>query len=274
MVARRPRRNRIKECALRGERALGVNVQTGAPEVVEIAGACGYDYVMLDMEHGAFGFETVVNMIRAAEAYDITPIVRIPHWQDLPSIRRCLDAGAMGVIIPNVQTVEQAEPALSCCRYFDGQFGDRGACPMIRATDHLTTNWAEFARLANDSIYVALAIESTVGIENLSSLSSLRGVDALFLGSFDLSVDVNYGGELSNPVVQRHIAALKSRAAIANVPLHLTLMGGTRGDVDGEVDVAYQENVVAINVIADRRLLAVDLARRLDVAKKSLHPSP
>jgi 4-hydroxy-2-oxoheptanedioate aldolase len=197
----RYRNNRIWSAVREDRVALGINVQTGAPEVVEMVGAQGYDWVMIDCEHGAFGLDGAVPLIRAAESAGATPIVRVPDCR--PSyVMRVLDAGAMCVVIPKVETAAQAREAVSAARYCVGDNGgERGACPNTRATRHLPESWNDFVRWSNENVFVMVLVETRKGVENIESILDVPGSDSLGSGSFDLAQALGHSGEPNHPEV-------------------------------------------------------------------------
>src|SRR5215211_7593517 len=113
--------------------AFGTWAQMNAPEFCEIAGRSGLDFVIVDMEHGAFGIDSAVNMIRAVEAGGAAPMVRVPDAAR-SGILKVLDAGAAGVLVPNVDNRGVAEQIVSAAKF--APRGTRGACPCTRATAH------------------------------------------------------------------------------------------------------------------------------------------
>ena len=125
--------NKVRLAQQQGRIAFGTWVQIGSPEVVEAAGYQGYDFVIIDMEHGQFGFDTVPSMVRAAESADVTPVVRVPGVEET-IILKVLDTGAMGVLVPGISTREQAEKAVRAAKY--GPIGIRGACPWTHLIYH------------------------------------------------------------------------------------------------------------------------------------------
>ncbi|WP_420995870.1 HpcH/HpaI aldolase family protein [Cupriavidus sp. 30B13] len=196
------RENRIKAALAAGSAPIGAFVQMACPEIVEVAGNAGYDYVWIDGEHGSFGLETAVQMIRAAEATGVTPMVRVPS-HDPAGIAKTLDAGAMGVIVPQVATRAQAEAVVQAARYrnTDWPQGKRGACPLIRATGHQTLDWKGYAKWANDNVMVWLLVETVEGLDNLEEILQVPGIDAIVLGAFDLAVSMGHDGDRHHPAV-------------------------------------------------------------------------
>lgn len=241
--------------------ALGVNVQTNNPELVEMAGQAGYDYIMIDWEHGSFGTDSVVQMIRAAQVTGTTPIVRTPS-ADSVWIQRVLDAGAQGVVVPHVNTAHQAAQIAQACRYGTSGNG-RGACPSVRAAGHLTRDWKSFSLWSDDNIFVAIAIESREGIQNLEEIIQVPGIDALFLGTFDLAQEMGYFGDNNAAAVREAIDELIACASKANMPLFATLY---RGQTDEEVRAELEQwrslGARIVNVVSDRRLISTGLQER------------
>ena len=111
-----------------GRRPVGTILQIPSEELVEILGYAGMDYIVLDMEHCPMSSAKIVSMIRAAEAVGIVPLVRVPYVEDEDSIKKALDAGAAGLLIPNISTPEQARLAVQYARF--APIGNRGACPI------------------------------------------------------------------------------------------------------------------------------------------------
>jgi len=259
----RARVNRIRHCMAQGRISRGINVQTASPEIVEMVGVAGYDHVMIDWEHGSFDFDTVVQMIRAADAVDLTPVVRVPDV-DAVAIKRVLDAGALGVVVPQVSTVEQAREALGAARYFDGRnAGARGACPSVRATGHLSTHWEQDLRHANEQVVVALSFECTTSIANFDAIAALPGLDAAFVGAFDLAQSMGHLGQTRHPDVQQQLERLHAHARANGVPLWGTLMSGDAASTAAETAWWVAAGAAALNVASDRRLLSLALAQRL-----------
>lgn len=251
-----------------GTVSFGVNVQTASVEVVEIAARQGYDFVMIDGEHGDFGLESIIAMIRAADAFDVTALVRIPFWNDFGSARKVLDAGANGLIIPGVPSAAAAAEVISHCRYFDGQRGARGACPTVRAANHRAESWTEYAHQANSQTYVGLGIESMNAIDALDEICAVEGFNSLFVGQFDLSVSLGAGGHATETAVQDAIARLIATAQTHGVPLHATVAMAAGEQPRTELRHWIDSGAMAVNIATDRRVLAVGLAQILDASRE------
>lgn len=258
------RTNNILEALTQGRTSLGVNVQTHSPEVVEMVGHAGYDHVMIDWEHGSFGTDAVVAMIRAAQFAGVTPIVRVPS-NDEVWIKRVLDAGAMGIVVPHIFSRQQAQAAVDAARYAtDSSRGARGACPSVRAADHLARDWRTFAERSNENIFVAVAIESRDGVAAMEEILEVSGIDAVFLGTFDLSHQMGYYGDNTAPEVMAEIDAIVRAAREASVPLFATLYRGrTPEESRAELDQWTALGACVVNTISDRRLVLTALSERL-----------
>lgn len=265
----RPRINRLKQRLKTGATALGVNVQTASPEIVEMVGASGYDYAMLDWEHGSYGFDTLVTLIRAAECGDLTSIVRVPDASPA-HIMGVLDAGAHGIVIPQVVDPKEAEIAVRAARYNDGKSGgNRGACPSVRAASHMATDWRSFMSQSNDEVFVALGIECDEALSNFDQLASIAGVDAIFVGAFDWAQSIGCYGDMYHPEMMKRIEKLAHLADHHELPIFATLVSGNTHDTQRDMDMWAKFGARVFNAISDRRIVTLGLAERLN----AMHPS-
>ncbi|BAU94443.1 aldolase [Corynebacterium suranareeae] len=260
--------NKILQRLRAGEISRGVNIQSNGPEIVEMVGHAGFDHVMIDWEHGSFGTDSVVSMIRAAQYAQVTPIIRVPS-NDEVWIKRVLDAGALGVVVPHISTKDQALRAVGSARYrgTDGaaaEVGARGACPSVRAAKHMAEDWKSFSTWSNDNIFVAVAIESSEGVAELDQILQVPGIDAVFLGTFDLAHDMGFYGDNSAPEVVEKIKRIVEVSKSAGVPLFATLYRG-RSDEEVKKEVEFWRDLGAeiFNTISDRRLILQGLEHRL-----------
>ena len=192
--------NRVKRILESGAVALGACIHVPATAHVDIVGRAGFDFVMIDAEHGMFGMTTAGELIRVARALNVTPIIRV--LQSEPEIiMKALDLGAQGVVIPHVASREDAVRAVAACRY--GPDGRRGACPIVAAADYNLGDWKTFQRRANEETLVLALIEEMAGVENIEEIASVDGVDVIFLGPFDLSVSSGYEGNVEHPQIKQ-----------------------------------------------------------------------
>lgn len=259
--------NRIHEKRGSNEVPLGVIVQTGNPDNVEMAGAADLDFVVLDCEHGSLSFDRVVEMLRAADGVGITPLVRVPD-QTPHHILRALDAGAMGVVVPNVKNAAQARAITSAAKYLDESgFGARGSCPSSRANWHLARDWPAFARWSNANTDVWLLIEDMEGVNNIEAILDVPGISAIVPGPFDLAQAMGHKADMSHPEViaaLRRIVGAAARRGIDSVAVLLA----TDPQALREEAVFWREMGVTIFWIGgDRRMMSLAMERRrADVA--------
>lgn len=183
------------------EVVTGLYIQTPGVDCVEIAAAAGFDYVIIDEEHGSFGFSDTVHLIRAAEASHICPIVRVADHNPA-QIRKVIEAGALGVFVPNIESAAQARGAISAAKYrYQDNGGSKGACPTNRAARSLGRDWEAYVKWSNDNVMVTLAIESQAGLAQFDEILAVPGIDSVALGRFDLAHEMGlygkrYGGEI------------------------------------------------------------------------------
>jgi 4-hydroxy-2-oxoheptanedioate aldolase len=179
----------LKQALRNGEPIIGVIIASGSPAMVEIAGYAGYDFVYIDCEHGVtspFGRE-FQEMVRAAEAADITAITRIIS-NDVSQVRKVLDSGAKGVVVPFLNTAEDAQKLVANCLY--PPEGNRGAAPGVRAPQYGAMDWYEFMKKSNDEILAVGILERQQGMANLEAICSVKGLTAVFTGFFDFGLEL------------------------------------------------------------------------------------
>ena len=177
--------NPVKEKLVNGEVAIGTFIGIGHPDVTEKLSALGYDWLLLDGEHSPMSFETMQNLMQAMKGSATIPIVRV-QWNDPVVIKRALDIGAYGILIPWVNNKEEAEAAIAACKY--PPTGIRGVGPRRAA---LATG-PDYLGTANDNILVAVQIETVEAVKNIDEILAVNGVDTVYIGPFDLCMSM-YG---------------------------------------------------------------------------------
>src|SRR5438105_14137334 len=180
--------NAVLDKLRRGEATLGSFVGLGSPNVVELLGHSGLDWLILETEHNGLDAAEVEHLLRAADNTEAVPIVRVPSAEHV-YIQRALDLGAMGVMVPLVRSAAEAEAIVRATRYPPD--GTRSFGPL-RASHYGLDN-ADYLDRANDNMLVALIIETREALENIDAIAAVPGVDVLYLGLFDLclSLDLN-----------------------------------------------------------------------------------
>lgn len=164
----------------RDEVTLGAWCMIPTSLTAEILAKGGFDWVLVDMQHGCMDYQTAVEMIRAIDLAGITPIVRVP-WNEPGIVGRMLDAGAMGIVAPMINSVAEAQALVDACRY--PPHGKRSLGPVrVGARDGMG-----YVAGANDRIAVIPMIETVEALSAVEDIAAVPGVDALFVGPFDLS---------------------------------------------------------------------------------------
>ena len=200
--------NQMRMALLKNELSLGTWIQIGHPAVAEILACVGFDWICVDMEHGAIDLETMTHIFRAIEANDSVPVARLP-MNDPIWIRRSLDAGALGLIIPMINSAEEIESAIRCAKY--PPRGERGY-GYSRANAY-GMNFEECIAGANEAIAIIAQIEHKDGIENIDSILQVKDLDGVFIGPLDLSGSYGKSGQLDCPemreALKRYLEACK-----------------------------------------------------------------
>ena len=192
------RENQLKRKLLRGEPVLGPFMCYSGPTFVEIAGMAGFDFVIVDMEHGPLSAETAEDLCRAAHSAGLDPIVRV-RKNDGPQIQRALDIGSAGVQVPQIETREQAEAVVRGAKY--APLGMRGLSFFTRAGDYAMHGVTGYADRLNEEQIIIIHIEGRRGLENLDEIIAVPHIDGVFLGPYDLSQSFGIPGQINDPRV-------------------------------------------------------------------------
>ena len=193
------RKNTLKQQLLAGKASFGVMCTFPSPPVVEMLGHLGFDWVLLDNEHGSITVDTAESCIAVAELSGMAPIVR-PVGNKPEIIAPFLDRGAWGVQVPHVNTAEEARAVVDAVKY--APEGRRGIFGGGRAAQYgFSGTTADYAAAANRETLVCVMIEEVEAIENLPEMVKVPGVDVYFIGSGDLSQSMGYTGQQTHPEV-------------------------------------------------------------------------
>lgn len=207
----------LRERVLAGELLAGTFCNIGSHVTTEMAGHAGFDWLLLDLEHGAGDQSELVHQLQAAAAAATPAIVRIA-WNEPWRFKRVLDPGAAGVMVPWVNTV--AEAAAAAIRYAPA--GVRGASVLNRATDY-GLRAGEYFAAANDNLLTVVQIETRQAVENAAAIAAVDGVDVLFVGPFDLSIDLGIRGRFDQPeflaALDQVVAGAKAAGKAAGILL-------------------------------------------------------
>lgn len=203
-------RNQVKDKLRRGEVCYGAWLDWADATVIEMAGLIGFEYAMLDAEHGPLDPPRALDLIRAAEGVGMVPIVRVPR-NDPSLILAYLEIGAKGIYVPHVNTRQDAESIVAAVKY--APEGRRGAGSMRAVQYALVDSPSEYVQRANDETMVIALIEETEGITNLDGILDVSGVDVVGIGDGDLSHSMGHPGERGHPDVRRVVDDAEARIA-------------------------------------------------------------
>ena len=205
--------NELKARLAAGRPGLGVSVMIPSPQAVEMLGAAGFDWVLIDCEHGALSLESVELMAMAAQAAGMTPIAR-PASAAPEHILQVLDRGVLGVQVPHVSSAAAARAAVEAARYHP--VGRRSLAAGTRAARYdLHGGLEAHVRRANASTLVAVQIEEPAAVENIDAILQVGGIDVFFIGPSDLSQAMGHPGNPKAPPVAAAIDATLARIVAA-----------------------------------------------------------
>ncbi|MBI4989567.1 MAG: HpcH/HpaI aldolase/citrate lyase family protein [Rhodocyclales bacterium] len=202
--------NRFKRALCEGRPQIGLWSVLANASVTELLGTSGYDWLLIDMEHAPNELPDVQAQLQALRGSATAPIVR-PPWNDMVWVKRVLDLGAQTLLIPFVQTAEEAAQAVSYMRYPPA--GRRGVAGGTRATQ-----WGrirDYYKCVEAELCLLVQVESRQGLANLEAIAATPGVDGVFIGPADLSADMGHLGDPQHPEVQAAIEDAVRRIRLA-----------------------------------------------------------
>jgi len=192
-----------------GRPVFGCWLEMCSPIAAEIVAQAGYDSVLIDLEHGPGSILDAVSLMHAVQGSACAPLIRVPT-NDPVVLKRVLDIGVAGVMVPSVNTAAEATAAVSACRY--PPKGIRGmAASIVRASGY-GAHWREYTAAADDTLLIMCQIESAKAVDNAAAIAAVEGVDMLFIGPFDLSASLGHFGEPDHPDVRKRIAEIEAAA--------------------------------------------------------------
>lgn len=197
---------RVQQAWDEGRPARGAFLFTRLDPVVIESIAPLFDFVVIDMQHGLWDHHQMINAVRATQPGGAMAIVRVPTL-DKGLIGRALDAGAMGIIIPGVESAEQVRAAVTACRY--EPIGERSYGPIAAMVRY----GLDYVETANDTVLVIPMIETKTGLERADEICAVPGVDAVYVGPFDLSISM--GGQPTKAAVEELAPTLEHLATVA-----------------------------------------------------------
>ncbi|MDA4129616.1 MAG: aldolase/citrate lyase family protein [Thaumarchaeota archaeon] len=246
-------KNRLKAMLKEGKIAIGTTITIGHPDVAEIIGLAGFDWVMLDTEHAPMNIPIIQNLLQVMSFSQTVPIIRIA-WNDLVMAKQALDIGAYGLIVPWVNTKEEAMRAVQAVKY--PPVGLRGFGPRRASLAD-----PDYVKTANSEILLAVQIETQCALDNIDDILSVEGIDAALIGPADLSLSLGILFQYDNPkfvdAMQKVVDAAKRHGIIAGML--------ATDDVKKRIQQGYK----MINISGDLMLLKDAAKRILDTANEA-----
>ncbi len=195
------------------EKLLGTMATLRTPASAEILADLGFDWLFIDGEHGPLETAELLGILQAVD-HKVASIVRVPSADEV-AIKKVLDLGATGIIVPQVNSAEQAADVVRWARYAPA--GSRGV-GVARAHGY-GMKFAEYIESANDNVAVIVQAEHADAVENIEHIAAVEGVDAVLLGPYDLSASMGIMGQLDNPIFTAAIDRITEVCLAAEMPL-------------------------------------------------------
>ena len=247
------RPNKAKARLRTKTQAVGCWLNLGLPTATEVLAGAGFDAFLVDQEHGEGTLSDGVAQLRAASAYDTTMLIRVPS-HDPNYIKRVLDAGFEGVMVPGIESATQAKAIVDACRY--PPQGRRGTAGTVRAGDY-GRRWSDYQSRHAEELLVILQIESALAVDRVPEIAAVTGVDMLFIGPLDLSASIGKTGQFSDP----DVVALHDRAE-RTIKNSGKWLGGL--ELSGQADRLLKRGYDLVFATSDMHLLRDGAVRTLE----------
>ena len=224
----------VRDTLRRGEPSIGSWIQIPHGSVAEIMGAAGYDWVAVDMEHGSIGFHQLPDLFRALELGGTLPLVRLAEGT-ATHCKLALDAGAGGVIVPNIASAAQLEAVRNSCRWPPA--GSRGV--GFSRANMFGKNFAAYREEAQAPLLVAM-IEDVRAVEHLDAILDVSGLDAILIGPYDLSASMGLTAQFDHPDFTSALESVRVRARTHNIPSGVHVVPPSVAELQARIDEGYR----------------------------------
>lgn len=251
--------NTFKQRLLAHDQQIGLFATLNSPAIVEMLAGWGFDWMLIDTEHSPTEMADVIEQLRILDGRGIGAVVR-PAWSDRIQIKRLLDAGARNLLIPSVDTADEAAAAVSYTRYPPD--GVRGVSGSSRAADYGQNTG--YLRSAADELCLLVQIETPTALQNIVEIASVPGIDGVFIGPADLAASLGHLGNAQHPEVQRTINdAFQVLKSLGKPRGYLTLNGN-------EARLRIQQGVEMVGIATDTSILNTGAAMVLENARGAI----
>lgn len=234
--------NRLKRNLAAGKVCIGATITMNSPVVAEIMSHIGLDWLWFEMEHSSLSDDNVLTMLQATNGSDVSTVVRVP-WNDKTMVKRALDAGPDGIILPLVNSREEAEAAVRAMKY--PPWGERGA-GLSRAQCY-GLHMGEYMSTANEEVTTILMIEHIKAVENIDSILQVKGVDSIMVGALDLSGSMGMLGKTSDPKVEEAIQKVLAACKKARVPAGIITVSPDQANI--RIKQGFTNIILGIDVL-------------------------
>lgn len=254
--------SKIKRKFRDGDISIGSWMSLAHESIAEIMASAGYDWVVIETEHTAIDVSQVLRLIMAIEGRGAVPLVRLA-WNDPIQAKAVMDSGAGGVLVPMVNTRQDAEQAVRSVKYPPAGFRGAG---LARAQGY-GTQFDQYLRAANRDSLVIVQIEHVQAVENIAEILSVPGIDGTFIGPYDLSLSMGLAGQLNHPEVEkakRHVLEATKEHGLAP-GIHLVHPDRAEAELSQCIEQGYQFIALGTDI-----LFLGDTARHLHAAARSL----
>ena len=238
--------NRFKRALQAGQPQIGLWSSLSSPAATEILADSGFDWILIDTEHAPNEPPMVADQLRAASLGTASAVVR-PAWNDPVIFKRLLDLGAQTLLIPYLQTPEEAERAVAATRY--PPRGTRGVASVHRANRY--GRISDYFARADDEMCVLVQLETAPAVEQLEAIAGVSGVDGVFIGPSDLAASLGLAGQNAHPEVRRTIEDACGRARRAGVPIGI--LAPVEADARAFLDMGFSFVAVGSDIVVLRR---------------------
>jgi 4-hydroxy-2-oxoheptanedioate aldolase len=234
-------------------RTFGTWSQIHSPEVIDMLGLNGFDFIVIDCQHGPFGIETAERMARAAGASGLAAAVRVSRLDEV-EILKALDAGISHVVVPDVTSAAQAERAVAATRF--APHGMRGACPCVRSGGHFVRDWRDYAEQEEARTGAVALVESVDGLKEIEAIADTPGLAALMAGPFDLSVSMGLRGDWRAAPVRDALRRLVAAGRERGLPVVMPVFSPDPDECRDLVHGWTEEGVTCFMLGSDKILIA------------------
>lgn len=227
-------KNFVKQKLTQGKVSIGTWNMIGHTIVTEILGNAGYEWVAMDMEHGVMGFPQLASHCQVLESKGVVPMCRLPGIQP-EYFKWALDAGAQGVIVPLIRTVEDAEQSVAFAKY--APEGIRGVA--LTRVHEFGEKFDEYVATANQETMVVIMIEHIDAVNNIEEILNVQGIDAIFIGPYDLSCSMNLMGQVHHPEVEAVCKKVIEAAKAKGIASGLHIVDPLPGELAKRIEEGY-----------------------------------